>query len=260
MLARSAGTRAEPDPEKSFNITFAGHLVLESVVNDLMDKSGLSGATDIILSGESAGGIGVTPNVDWLQEQVPSARVVGAPIAGLYYYADPYTGPGHTQSGLADFREPAWPQHAELWQSYVNQDCFAAHGGEAWRCVLANYSLPHIRAPLFFTQSKSDKVVLTLHDWVPGDLQPQASVLPYVTKWQANMTQALSTVRAGGGKRHGFFAAACFIHTGFTPSRPLIPYNGRNVSFTQAFDAWVRGATDVFVEDGAVPFSNPTCP
>ena len=54
------------------------------------EQEGFSEATDVILSGVSAGGIGVWINVDYLQSLVPSARVVAAPVAGFYFYAYPY--------------------------------------------------------------------------------------------------------------------------------------------------------------------------
>ena len=45
---------------------FSGHLILSAVINDLAAKHGLGNATEIVLSGESAGGFGVYANVDWL--------------------------------------------------------------------------------------------------------------------------------------------------------------------------------------------------
>ena len=119
---------------------------------DALDAgAGLQSATDIVLTGESAGGIGVWPNLDWLALRYPRARVVGAPIAGFYFFAYPYQGPGHTQSGLADFREPAWPGHMALWRSFVDEDCEAALA-EPSHCILANYSYPFVSSPAFVTE------------------------------------------------------------------------------------------------------------
>jgi hypothetical protein len=78
----------------------------------------------------------VWPNLDWLAQRYPSARTVGLPLAGFYFYAYPFTGKGHTSSGLADFREAAWPGHYALWRSFVDASCAAAL--EPWACVLAN--------------------------------------------------------------------------------------------------------------------------
>ena len=52
---------------------------------DALDAShGLSDATDIVLTGESAGGIGVWPSLDALAARYTRARIVGAPIGGFY--------------------------------------------------------------------------------------------------------------------------------------------------------------------------------
>jgi hypothetical protein len=73
------------------------------------------------------GGFGVYSNADWLAERYPSARVVGAPIAGYEFFAWPYTGPGHTSSSLADFRQQAMGGGAynRLWDSLVPARCTA---------------------------------------------------------------------------------------------------------------------------------------
>ncbi len=85
---------------------FAGHEIFKSVLSDLHED--LARATEIVLTGESAGGIGVWNNVDFLASLYPNARVVAVPIAGFYFFAYPYKGPNHTSSTLVDFREEAW--------------------------------------------------------------------------------------------------------------------------------------------------------
>jgi len=104
---------------ETFGYYFSGHHILASVL-DALDPAGLSNASEIILTGESAGGIGVWPHLDWLAARYPKARVTGAPLAGYYFFAVPYTGHGHTSSSLADFREAAWPGHFELWNSTID--------------------------------------------------------------------------------------------------------------------------------------------
>ena len=88
-------------------------------MDELEDK--LSIATDIIVTGASAGGIGVWMAVDWIAKRYSQAHVTGVSIAGLYYYATYYTGPHATgPSSMADFREQAFPATYALY-SYVNK-------------------------------------------------------------------------------------------------------------------------------------------
>ena len=87
-----------------WGLHFGGRLIIDAVIDALM-PTGLADATTVVLTGASAGGIGVWINVDHLQSRLPHARVIGAPIAGFYAFAYPYTGAHHTSSTLADFRE-----------------------------------------------------------------------------------------------------------------------------------------------------------
>lgn len=80
-----SGTVTTPT-EDTFDLYFAGHLVLAAVLDELVALHGLSSASDIIVSGDSAGGIGVWMNVDYVAERFPNARVTAAPFAGTYYF------------------------------------------------------------------------------------------------------------------------------------------------------------------------------
>lgn len=47
--------------------------------------------------------------------------------------------------------------------------------------------------------------------------------MAYVTEWHNNMTVALNPViYTGPTRQNGVFNPACFIHTGFTNTAPLI--------------------------------------
>jgi ribosome maturation protein SDO1 len=250
----------DPEFNGTFGYFFAGHHILDAVLTELEASHGLGDATNIVLTGESAGGIGVWPNLDWLSQRFPAARVVGAPIAGFYFFAYPYQGPGHTSSGLADFRESAWPLHFALWGSFVDEDCRHALGDGAYACSLANYSFPFITSETFIVESQTDKVVLEYHDWVPSSQDPNWSqdVREYLSSWQANMTQALVPAMDAKNKNNGVFNPACFIHTSFNANGPLIG----NVSYYSAFDAWFYGENAELwkLQDECGILCNPTCP
>lgn len=126
---------------ETWGFYFSGHLVLEAVL-DALDAQGLTAATEIMLTGDSAGGIGVWPNLDYLAQRYPHARVVGAPVAGFYFYAYPYTGVNHTSSDLADFRPEAWPQYVLL--------PFLSLPASATNCIIHSDSSSPCSALLFF--------------------------------------------------------------------------------------------------------------
>lgn len=169
-------------------------------------------------------------------------------------YTSRLPGPGHTASGLADFREAAWPSHVQLWDSFVDADCATALG--AWACVLANNTFPYIVSETFIVESNVDKVVTTAHDWVPGGQDPNwsAPVLEYFHEWAGNMTVGLGPSMASTSK-NGVFNPACFIHTDFSDSGPKL--NG--MTYLEAFEQWLAG-TAVKLQDTCGVLCNPTCP
>ena len=171
----------------------------------------LNHATEIVLTGESAGGIGVWNNADFLAVQFPKARVHAVPIAGFYFFASPYTGPHHTSSVLVDFREDAWPSHYELWGSYVNEDC-ARNLKEPSHCVLSNYSFPYVKTPAFIVEAQSDRVVLTDHDWVPSQEEEWSEeTRVYLETWRHNMTHSIFDFALKLRPEDGAFFPSCFM-------------------------------------------------
>jgi hypothetical protein len=79
-----SGNVIEPSAS-SWGLYFTGNRVFNAVVEQLVELYDLDNAENIILSGDSAGGIGVWLHVDALQERFPNAHVMGAPVAGFYF-------------------------------------------------------------------------------------------------------------------------------------------------------------------------------
>jgi hypothetical protein len=243
-----SGLRTSVSPA-TFGYYFSGHLVFRAVLDALTRDSGLGAATEVILTGASAGGIGAWINANYLVGRVPpSARVTVAPVAGMYFFAYPYAGVNHTGSELVDFREAAWPGNVALWGSFLDPACSAGLGTRAYACMLSNYSFPYQRAAAFVVESQTDQVQLEAHDWLPGPDHQDAPERAYMAAWKANMTVALGPVG-------GFFNPACYIHTAFSSTSPLI--GGTN--YLQAFAAWYAGGA-VRLADTCGLTCNPSCP
>jgi hypothetical protein len=232
-----SGTQTAPN---SWGLYFSGHLVLDAILTQL-DGAGLRDATDIVFFGASAGGIGTWLNLDWVAARYPRARVVGAPVAGFYFYANaPYTGPGAVPNKLANFSTEGIAEAYALWGSFVDADCAEALAANPSACLLANYSFPYITSEVFVTEAQTDQVVLEAHDDFPGKVpypvgSPQEA---YMALWAANMTSALAPLMAPANARNGVFNPACYIHTSFDPALPRIG----GLSYIQAFTNWYTGA------------------
>lgn len=248
---------------------FSGHLILRAVLDELSAVHGMNDASTIVLSGESAGGFGVYANIDWLADRFPAARVVGAPIAGYEFYAWPYTGPGHTDSSLADFRAVAMAGGAynKLWDSFVPAGCLAAHPSDPGACLLPCFSYNFVKTPLFIMEAQSDSVVLMYHDWVPklkGNASLTNPIKDYMAGFAKNQSQCLAKAFATKSA-DGVFNPACFIHTGFTSKITIATEDkagAKRIGYIEAFRSWLGGATvklaDACPEGGVL--CNPTCP
>ena len=137
------GQRNATSPD-TWGLWFDGHLNVKRIIADLTEKSGMGNATQILLTGSSAGGIGTFVNADWLTSQFPEATVKAAPQAGWFFPGDPDAKP--TGIGLPfNFHDkegtPAGPQGTNvttlLWQPYGNAACeadYVAKGMLAWFC------------------------------------------------------------------------------------------------------------------------------
>ena len=255
-----SGTKTDADAT-TYGYLFSGHLIFSAVLDALDAAEGMTDATEIVLTGDSAGGFGVYNNVDWLAARYSSARVVGAPIAGFEFYAWPYRGPGHTSSSLADFSYSAMSGGAynKLWGSMVPTKCAAAKASEPGACLLPGFSYPYIDAPLFIIEAQSDSVVLMYHDWVPQikrKSQVTAPLVKYFSEFQKNQSQFLASAMSSTSV-NGVFNPSCFIHTKFDKSITIAGLN-----YLEAFLQWKNGSKVKLMDtcaDGKV-LCNPSCP
>lgn len=253
-----SGRVTQPSPS-TFGLYFSGHLIFKAVLDALEATAGLGSATDIVLTGASAGGIGVWVNVDFLAQRVPAARTVAVPIAGFYAYAFPYTGPNHTASGLANFQPGAWPGTYALWDAFVDESCAAGNPAAPWVCMLSNNSYPWISAPSFVVEAQTDQVQLEAHDWVPAAWIAQPPEQAYLSAWKQNMSAALAPLLDPRVADRGAFFPACFIHTSFSFEAPLI--NG--TSYVTALARWLfqtSPPSEYKLQDTCGLTCNPTCP
>lgn len=239
----------------TWGLLFSGHLVYEAVLAELERVGGLTAATDIILTGDSAGGIATWPKLASTAARYPAARVAGAPIAGMYFFSYPYNGPDAQPGGLAPFSPAGMAALYALYQPALDAACVAALPGSPGACMLSNNSLPFIAQDVFVTEAQSDSVQLTAHDNINAKDINNPPERAYIGAWAANMSVALAPVMAPGAPRRGAFSPACFIHTSFSAAKPLI--QGKN--FLQAAAAWYSGAGEYKLADSCGLFCG-VCP
>lgn len=251
--------------DSTWGLYFSGFHVVTAMLDLLDRKHNLHFASDIIVHGVSAGGIGVWMVVDYIKERYPKARVTAATVAGHYFYATYYDGPDHTNpGGMADFRAEAFPKTYDLYQAFVDRDCrhfMQSHQRSPGECMLSNNSMPFIQSDSFIIQALTDQTVLTGHDCWPQDHMYEAPEQAFMMDWYKNMTVALQPVFSQSGDlnpRRGAFAAACYTHGGFTSKHPLI----QGLNYYQAMGNFYfqRTAESGYrLVDDCGLMCNPTC-
>lgn len=139
---------------------FRGRTILRAVLDDLGNSAltpapNLSAATTVLLSGGSAGGVAIFPNLDWVAEYLANQfgihDVRGLSDAGWIVDIAPY------DSNLPRFEEQAQSGYA-YWRALgrIDHDCETAHAGQEWRCYIGQYVYPYLNTPLFIYNSQQD--------------------------------------------------------------------------------------------------------
>jgi hypothetical protein len=132
--------------------------VLEDLGADITSAPNLSQASEILLAGSSAGGLGVVGNADVVKERFPKARVRAIDDAGWVADMLSYAPPG--QTGL--------PVTAELdariayWTGVPDASCAAVESAHLGKCSVGPVVFPYLSVPLFVHEDLRDPVQLTM--------------------------------------------------------------------------------------------------
>ena len=80
------GTQRE---KNEMGLYMAGHLTMEAIISDLVNKTTFGKAHSVLLTGASAGGIGTFQNADWLGGRLhalsPGVKYKASPQAGAFF-------------------------------------------------------------------------------------------------------------------------------------------------------------------------------
>lgn len=127
------------------NLYFRGFRILQAMFQDLYSNRRLNKATDVVVSGCSAGGLATYLHVDWWHSRLPhSAKVVGMPDSG--FFLDYESQAKHYHSSMI------WVFNQMNATSGVNQACIQSHQktSDTWKCFFAEHTAPFISTPIVF--------------------------------------------------------------------------------------------------------------
>jgi len=237
-----------------------GSRIREAIAKDLFENRGMDQATELVVSGCSAGGLATFLHTDqWcdvMKMKNPSAKCVGLPDSGFFLdYQDPgvkclpesndsklgVTINGNYHCGLK------WAFTVQNATSGINGDCVAAHQGEEWKCMFAEHSSEHIHTPLFAMQSQYDS-------WQTAHVQGSGGSVK-TQELGDNITSRIKSMLMANNKESGAFLDSCHHHCG---AWNTIRIDGDLIS--DAFQKWyngigVEGSKKIWNQNQAYPCS-----
>lgn len=192
--------------------TFAGHLILEAVVRHLKATTEIASAPQMLISGGSAGGIGVFNNLDWFASQFPKTKVKGLPEAGYFFspnivlYEEWILGINTPYGKIAADYLSTW------FNSYHDPDCVNAYPDNPKWCWLAGLVYPHVQTEMLIANNIFDSSQLQFVGWInDGGTNSKG-----FQAWFGNdvVTSISAQVAAPNKTKDGYWLPGCYDHTG----------------------------------------------
>ena len=245
-----------------------GRAILDAHLFELERLYGfLSTATEVIVSGTSAGALSAYMHSSYIATRVPHARLVAVPDAGWWWDSLAYN--STTSHPFVDMLVPAISP--SLWNATLRGSgarCLAEHAptGDAVRCYTQPHAYAYLDVPTFIVQSKIDTANLAYCRRMPcrlsgdsgtGSCSPQevASILAFGDAMEASIV----TAQAAFGARDGHFLTSCNQHEESCQAADWYGVTIGGATMNSAFGAWYGGGgPSASRNDGAWP-SDSTC-
>lgn len=263
---------------KSTVLYFKGKPIRDAVINDLLYNRGMSTASNVLISGSSAGGLSVLLGLDAMANTITSANasisVKGLVDSGYFLETEPVhldpsqradlsknmNKPGEIDpivNGLLDFSGAMRSLFTMANISAgANVECImktARTHRDASMCIFAGNLVKHIKTPLFMIQSMYDSWQLT---HILGNTRNYSLVNTFGREIVHQITTHLLSK-----PQHGTFLEACFHHSRMSCSsnredncwhgssaemRTVLSTNTIPAPLTpaQAFDQWFHGSLE----------------
>ena len=209
-----------------FPYYFAGYNITLAAINDLIATQGLAGATDVVVSGVSSGGIGTIVQVDNFAAALPGARVVGYPQAGWFTVGATYPewlvygGASPTSTLARPYYDTALFSVLQsvfnIFNYFPPPACLAyfisiGQPGNITQCTSMPSLYQFVKSPMFILENRFDTFQLVNLDVVP--LLPSAATLGYLAYYGGQMVTSIATGVASKGSVDGYFVPSCLDHT-----------------------------------------------
>ena len=222
------------------SVWFRGHAIVRAIQDSLITDNGMGEATDVVVSGCSAGGLSTYLQCDGWAERItaaaPNAKVRCMPDSGMffdYHSDDAYPDGAGTTLGPGFDTGMRWLY--EKMEAVTDETCMAHYTDDPGKCMFAQYVAPFIDTPTFALQSVYDSWSLPNILGRTAEWEGDSEMDKVVNVWGRNATGWIKGM-LDAGKGHGAFLSSCSYHCGNWQS---ISIAGDTVG--PAFDAWYNG-------------------
>jgi len=150
-----SGDVEQPVRVAAGTVYYRGHRILLATIKDLLENRGLDKATDVLVVGDSAGGMATFFHADEIKSMMPKSvtRFKAAPFSGVFLDSPNAEGKTFYKNDMKHVLE------MQNCAGGVNQKCIAAQSpDEYYKCFLAQYSMEYTETPLFVIGSAYDSV------------------------------------------------------------------------------------------------------
>ena len=210
---------------------FKGFNNLNAVLDMLRDEYGLLDATNVLLTGSSAGGLSVYLHADYI------ASYIGVNDDGkdINFMAMPDSGWFVDPDGEDQFEEcMEWIFEAQNTSIALNRECMEQHE-EGHKCIFAQYVTPYIESKLMAIQSRFDK-------WQIRHKEDEAEINAYGQWLGESMMEQFVHSNQKKARERMLFLDSCEHHV-FATQWTGISIDGFTAARVQ-LEFWFRNSSD----------------
>jgi len=261
--ASFTGAAEEPVVVNNTKLYFRGYFNLQAIMKDLLTNRGMKWATEVLLSGESAGGLATYIHADQIGEMLPSSvkRYKAAPVSGLFLKQNNVNG------------EPVYENQMKnvfiMQNSSIGVDsrCLLSKSPMyMYLCMFASETARSLETPLFVMNSIYDgwslRCIFTAEPLDPSSsMNGNCTAAPgwsdciyskectseqwneFNTKWGDDYRTMLDKTSVFHNRGNGIYAYSCYYHDAeITGHWNKIKIDG--VSIREAFTKWYRSTDE----------------
>eukprot|EP00038_Savillea_parva_P030536 m.78377 g.78377 ORF g.78377 m.78377 type:complete len:475 (+) comp9215_c0_seq2:46-1470(+) len=206
----------------TFDLYFSGHENLVKIISHLEHSyAPFKDATDVMLTGDSAGGMGTFYNVDWLADTMHWATVKGVPVGGWFFPGFADDQPDNQWAPPTNY--PEWTNNetgamiaevgylTALYRTYIHPNCDEPI---PFHCGSVNVMYNHIRAPLFVLQNMYDTNQINSQLFMPGCSGDACTEKQkdFVRYYGHSIRKSTHQILTNERKKDGLFLPSCYAH------------------------------------------------